>query len=69
MTKLRLLVLMTCVAALTVGCQTMASHCDGWKPALMKRATANYLARNDPAVLRAIVGHNEHGRDVCGWKR
>lgn len=59
---------MICVVGLVSGCQTTGGHCDGWKPIRMTQATVDRMARENPAALRAIVGHNEHGRDTCGWR-
>jgi hypothetical protein len=44
------------------------STCDGWRPILLKPASAVYLVTNDRPAGEAIASHNEFGRIKCGWK-
>lgn len=52
------------------GCQTTSGRaCDGWSAIKVKRATAEYLIRNDRAAADAVLSHNEFGKKICGWGR
>lgn len=42
--------------------------CDGFKPLHFKKATAEYMVKNDLAFAGQVLGHNEFGERVCGWK-
>ena len=60
-------------AALTAGLLTIltgcaaGNPCDGWRPIQMRPRTADFITRNDVPAALAVLGHNEHGRSVCGW--
>lgn len=41
--------------------------CAGWRPVTASEASAEWLAANDPATLKAMIGHQEFGRAQGCW--
>jgi uncharacterized protein YceK len=63
--KSKLLILMIFGSALLSGC-VKAEYCDIAKPMYFdSEATVDYLLREDQALLRSILTHNEVTETVC----
>ena len=41
--------------------------CAGWRPVTASEASVEWLAVNDPAALRAMIGHAEFGNARGCW--
>ena len=67
MRKLGIVLLMTVASSLASGCARIdGTACDGWKPIY---PTAHDVEVISQRLNDDILGHNEHGRGICGWKR
>ncbi len=54
--------LMVLLLVSSCGSGPAGSECGGWKPIRVSRGDA----LTDPTA-RAVLAHNEHGRERCGW--
>ncbi len=41
--------------------------CAGWRKVMLRPASVDWLAENDPRALEEIIGHAEFGRDRKCW--
>lgn len=49
-----------------IGCQaTTSDSCVGWRPI---RPTQKDVQIISDKLAADILSHNEHGKDICGWK-
>lgn len=58
-----------CAALVLPGCMTTspANECAGWRQIKGAGASVEWLARNDPQMLRGVIGHNETGQALRCW--
>ena len=45
-----------------------AGACDGWRALYPKLATIAWISVNDPEFADSLLGHNEQGKAICGWR-
>jgi hypothetical protein len=64
MKKFAAFLLMSAVAACLSGCQT--SGCDGWR---QLHPTARDVEVISDQLAMDILMHNEHGADICSWRK
>lgn len=65
MTRSLLCLLTTVAIAFVSGCATVPDPCDGFKPI---RPTFKDVDAISDQLTEQLLGHNQHGADVCGWK-
>nr|WP_078689852.1 hypothetical protein [Bartonella schoenbuchensis]CBI82364.1 conserved exported hypothetical protein [Bartonella schoenbuchensis R1] len=60
-------VMIMCALISLTGCATnkYTSSCLGWLPIYLDRQDLNTIS---PNLARDILKHNQHGKQLCGWK-
>ena len=54
--------------SLLASCVQNDASCAGWRQISASSASVDYLAANDPAALKAVIGHAEFGHEQGCWK-
>ena len=54
--------------AAACGYRPQAGACDGWSAGRPKMATIVWLIQHDSEFADWLLGHNEHGQAICGWR-
>nr|WP_081632691.1 hypothetical protein [Bartonella bovis] len=58
--------IMMCTLISLTGCEINEnSSCLGWRPVYLDQKDYNKISSN---LARDILKHNEHGKQLCGWK-
>ena len=62
------MILILPLALAAASCVSPASNCAGWQAIQTDNAaTLDWLAKSDPAFLRAVVAHDEFGHGQKCW--
>ena len=65
MTFERVLIFAIALVALTSCVES--DGCAGWRKIMVREATVDWLAENDPRALEEIIGHAEYGATRRCW--
>lgn len=56
-----------CVIGLVVLASCIDTGCAGWRKVMLRPASVDWLAENDPRALEEIIGHAEYGTKRRCW--
>ena len=61
------LILLTAPAVLASCVAQAPNECAGWRKITGAGSSVEWLAQNDPQMLRGVIGHNETGKAQGCW--